>query len=161
MKNLLNFCGILLLLILSVNYVSAQTNEEVVALLALVKETRAAIEKNAEHTFESILFGDHPYKNEDNPSLYVFVLDTDLTVAAHPIMPHMAGNNLKGKPDLKGKMFREEMLEKALKDGKGWVKYHYFNPKTRQPTLKISYFELANGSDGKKYIVGSGRYLNE
>jgi polar amino acid transport system substrate-binding protein len=158
MKNLLSFFGIFLLLISPVNFASAQTNEEVIAL---VKETRSAIEKNAEHTFESILFGDHPFKNENNPSLYVFVLDTDLTVAAHPIMPHMAGKNLKGKPDLKGKMFREEMLEKALKNGSGWVKYHYFNPKTRQATLKISYFELANGSDGKKYIVGSGRYLDE
>lgn len=148
----------LLLLISSVNFVSAQTDEEVVTL---VKETRTVIEKNAEQTFESILFGDHPYKNENNPSLYVFVLDTELTVAAHPIYPHMAGVNLKGKPDVKGKMFREEMLEKALKDGSGWVKYHYFNPKTKQAMLKISYFELANGSNGKKYIVGSGRYLDE
>ena len=73
----------------------------------------------------------------------------------------MAGVSLKGKPDVKGKMFREEMLEKALKDGKGWVKYHYFNPKTQQTMLKLSYFELANGSDGKNYIVGSGRYLDE
>ena len=158
MRNLLNFCGILLLIIPSVNVVSAQTDEEIIAL---VKETRSAIEKNSEQTFDSILFGDHPYKNENNPSLYVFVLDTDLTVAAHPIMPHMAGENLKGKPDVKGKMFREEMLEKALKDGHGWVTYHYFNPKTKQATPKISYFELANGSDGKKYIVGSGRYLDE
>ena len=157
MKNLLNFCGILLL-VSSINIVSAQTNEECVAL---VKETRAAIENNAEQTFESILFGDHPYKNEHNPALYVYVLDTDLTVAAHPISPHMAGVSLKGKPDVKGKMFREEMLEKALKDGSGWVKYHYFNPKSNQAALKISYFELANGSDGKKYIVGSGRYLDE
>ena len=157
MKNLLNFCGILLL-ISFVNITSAQTNEEIIYL---VKETRAAIEKNSEQTFESILFGDHPYKNENNPSLYVFVLDAKLTVAAHAIMPHMAGVNLKGKPDVKGKMFREEMLEKALKDGSGWVKYHYFNPKTKQATLKLSYFELANGSDGKKYIVGSGRYLDE
>jgi len=158
MRNLLNISGIVLLLISSVNFVSAQSKEEVVAL---VKETRSAIEKNAEQTFESILFGDYPYKNENNSSLYVFVLDTDLTVAAHAIMPHMAGENLKGKPDIKGKMFRKEMLDKALKDGSGWVKYHYFNPKTKQATLKISYFELANGSDGKKYIVGSGRYLNE
>jgi polar amino acid transport system substrate-binding protein len=73
----------------------------------------------------------------------------------------MMGQNLKGKPDVKGKMFREEMLEKALKDGSGWVEYHYFNPKTQRATLKLSYFELANGSDGKKYIVGSGRYVDE
>jgi len=158
MKNLLNLCGILLLLISSVNFVYAQTDEEIIAL---VKKTKADIERNAEETFESILFGDHPYLNKKNPSLYVFVLDTNLTVAAHPVRTYLAGKNLKGKPDVKGKMFREEMLKKALENGKGWVKYHYFNSKTQKTTLKLSYFELAKGSDGKKYIVGSGRYIDE
>jgi polar amino acid transport system substrate-binding protein len=158
MRNLLNLCGILVLLISPENLVSAQTDEEIIAL---VKETRSAVEENADQTFESILFGEHPYKNENNSSLYVFVLDTELTVAAHPIYPHLAGVSLKGKPDVKGKMFREEMLAKALKDGSGWVKYHYSNPKTKQAMLKLSYFELAHGSDGKKYIVGSGRYLDK
>ena len=76
-------------------------------------------------------------------------------------MSHIVGENLKGKPDVKGKMFREEMLEKALKDGSGWVDYHYFNPNIKQATRKISYFELANGSNGINYIVGSGKYLEE
>ena len=147
--------GIILLLGFFVNPVAAQTDNEVIGL---VKETRAGLEKNAEQTLESILFAEHPYKNESNPSLYVFVLDTNLTVAAHPILSHIVGENLKGKPDVKGKMFRDEMLEKALKDGKGWVDYHYLNPQTKEVGRKISYFELANGSDGKKYIVGSGKY---
>ncbi len=137
----------------SVSY--AQTNEEVTNL---VKVTKTAMEADSEQTIESIMFAEHPYKDENNPALYVFVLDTDLVVAAHPILPHIVGMNLKGKPDPKGKLFREEMLEKALKDGKGWVDYHYLNPKTTQQTLKISYFELANGTDGKQYIIGSGLY---
>lgn len=141
-----------------INLVFAQTDNEVIKL---VKETRLALETNVVHTLESINFAEHPYKNENNPSLYVFVLDISLTVAAHPIMPHIVGENLKGKPDVQGKMFREEMVEKALKDGSGWVNYHYLNPKTKQVARKISYFELANGSDGKKYIVGSGKYLEE
>ena len=158
MRSIPNLFGIILLISFSVNLVAAQTDKEVIDL---VKETRAALEKNAAQTLESILFAEHPYKNQNNPSLYVFVLETNLTVAAHPIMPHLVGENLKGKPDVKGKMFREEMLEKALKDGSGWVDYHYLNPQTKQEARKISYFELANGSDGKNYIVGSGKYLEE
>lgn len=158
MKRKLNLIGIILLLGFSVNLIASQTDEEIINL---VKETRANIETNAEQTLDNILFAEHPYKDQDNPSLYVFVLDTDLTVAAHPIMPHLAGENLKGKPDVKGKMFREEMLEKALQDGHGWVDYHYLNPQTKQVVRKISYFELTNGNDGKKYIVGSGKYLEE
>ena len=158
MKNIRDLFGIILLLGFMVNPVAAQTDQEIIGL---VKETRAALEENAGQTLESILFAEHPYKNQTNPSLYVFVLDTDLTVAAHPIMPHRAGENLKGKPDVKGKMFREEMLEKALKDGRGWVEYHYRNPQTQRDARKLTYFELATGSDGKKYIVGCGRYLEE
>ena len=157
MRSIPTFLGIILLLSFSVNLEASQDDE----VIKLVKETRAGLEKNAEQTLDSILFAEHPYKNQNNPSLYVFVLDTNLTVAAHPIMPHIVGENLKGKPDVKGKMFREEMLEKALKDGRGWVDYHYFNPQTKHAARKISYFELANGSDGINYIVGSGKYLEE
>jgi polar amino acid transport system substrate-binding protein len=158
MRGFINLFLMFLVLTLLTNLVSAQTNNEIINL---VKETRSDLEKNAAYTLESINFAEHPYKNETNPSLYVFVLDINLTVAAHPIMPHIVGKNLKGKPDTQGKLFREEMLEKALKDGSGWVDYHYLNPKTKQAARKISYFELANGSDGIKYIVGSGKYPEE
>ena len=158
MRTISTLIRIILLLGLAINHVHAQTNEEVIGL---VKETRAALEQDAEQTIDSILFAEHPYKNENNPSLYVFVLDTNLTVAAHPIMPHIVGVNLKGKPDVKGKMFREEMLKKALSDGSGWVDYHYMNPQSQKITQKMSYFELANGSYGVKYSVGCGKYMGE
>ncbi|MGV6827057.1 MAG: cache domain-containing protein [bacterium] len=135
-----------------------EINEPVVNL---VKTTVTAIKADAPQTLESILFGDHPYKDQDDPSLYVFVLDTTLTVAAHPIFPHLAGTNLAGKPDTRGKLFREEMLDKAVNKGSGWVDYYYLNPKTQQEALKLSYFELVTGSDGKQYIVGSGKYATK
>ena len=151
-------CSVLVLLLissLSFSVISAHTKEEVVAL---VKQTKSDIEKNSKLTFERINAGTHPYKNSADPSLYVFILDSELNVAAHAIKPHNVGKNLKGKPDVKGKLFRDEMQKKALSDGKGWVDYYYLNPKTKQITHKESYFELAEGSDGKKYIVGSGKY---
>lgn len=158
MKKLASLMVVTLVFILSVGVVSAQSKEEIVAL---VKQTRSDIEKNAGATLGKITKGEHPYKDSKNPSLYVFVLDSELNVAAHPIKPQNVGKNLKGKPDIKGKMFRDEMQKKALEDGKGWVDYYYLNPKTKEEAHKESYFELANGSDGKKYIVGCGRYLDK
>ncbi|TNF91574.1 MAG: hypothetical protein EP297_15625 [Gammaproteobacteria bacterium] len=160
MKKLFYLIASLLLLTVSVNFATASTAEEVTAL---VKQTREAVEKNALQTFARINRAEHPYKNADNPSLYVFVFDTNLTVVAHAIKTKVIGKNVKGKPDIKGKKFRDEILATALKDGSGcgWVDYYFKNPKTKQIAHKNSYFELAKGSDGKDYIVGSGKYFDE
>jgi len=58
-------------------------------------------------------------------------------------------------------MFRDEIRAKALKDGSGWVDYYCFNPQTKEEMHKESYFELAEGNDGKNYIIGSGKYLDK
>lgn len=158
MKMLFKAVSVSLSLLLSAGLAMAQTSEEVTAL---VKQTRAAIENNALQTFARINRAEHPYKNKDNPSLYIFVFDTDLNVVAHAIKTAVIGKNVKGKPDVKGKMFRDEMLAKALSDGSGWVDYYFANPKTKQVAHKTTYFELAKGSDGKRYIVGSGKYFDE
>jgi len=134
---------------------AAQTTEQVVAL---VKKTHAAIEENAPDTLARINRAEHPYKDKNNPSLYIFVFDTDLNVAAHAIKAKVVGKNVKGKPDIKGKMYRDEMLAVSRKDGKGWVDYYFENPKSKKIEHKTTYFELAKGSDGKEYIVGSGKY---
>jgi polar amino acid transport system substrate-binding protein len=159
MKKLFCLITSLVLLNVSINLASAQSTEEVTSL---VKQTRTAIEKDAPQTIASINRAEHPYKNADNPSLYVFVFDTDLNVVAHAVKrSKVVGKNVKGKPDIKGKKFRDEILEKAIKDGSGWVDYYFANPKTNEETHKNSYFELAKGSDGKDYIVGSGKYFDE
>lgn len=158
MKTQLNVLVGFLVLVFFTCIVAAQTTEEVTRL---VKQTKKAIESNATETLLRVNRSEHPYKDQDNPSLYVFILDIDLNVVAHAIKPGSVGKNLKGKPDVKGKMFRDEMRSKALKDGFGWVDYYYLNPKTGEMAHKNSYFELANGSDGKKYIVGSGKYYEK
>ena len=135
-----------------------QTTEEVTGL---VQQTSQAVHNNALQTFARINRGEDPYKDADNPSLYVFVLDTDLTVIAHPLRTETIGTSMKGKPDAKGKLFRDEIREVALKDGSGWVDYHFKNPKTNELAHKVSYIELVTGSDGKDYIVGSGKYYED
>ena len=159
MKKLFYLIASLALLNGYINFATAQTTEEVTSL---VKQTKADIEKDAPNTIASINKAESPYKNATNPSLYVFVFDTDLNVVAHAVKASkVVGKNVKGKPDIKGKNFRDEILEKALKDGSGWVEYYFVNPKTKKETHKNSYFELAKGSDGKGYIVGSGKYFDE
>lgn len=150
-------CGILLLAV-SVTFVGAITSDEVTSL---VDQTSKAIEGNAQETFIKITAGEHPYKNKDNPALYVFVFDTDLTVVAHGAKAKVVGKNMKGKPDVNGKMFRDEFITVARNDGSGWVDYYFDNPKTNQVEHKTSFIKLVKGSDGKEYIVGSGKYFDE
>lgn len=157
MKKFFKLIAGLVLVTISMNTYSAQTNEEV---MALVKQTKKAIEQNALQTFARINRAEHPYKNKDNPSLYIFVFDTDLTVVAHAIKTKVIGKNVKGKPDIKGKKFRDEMLAKAKSTGSGWVDYYFLNPKSKKTEHKTAYIELAKGSDGKNYIVGSGKYFS-
>ena len=157
-KYLTNILGGLILVAASMNAGAGQTSAQVVAL---VKHARAAIEKNSPDTLARITRAEHPYKDKNNPSLYIFVFDTDLNVAAHAIKAKVVGKNVKGKPDVKGKMYRDEMLAVSRKDGKGWVDYYFENPKTKKIEHKTTYFELAKGSDGKEYIVGSGKYYEK
>ncbi|MET0105675.1 MAG: cache domain-containing protein [Sedimenticola sp.] len=158
MRKPYQFTVALILLAVSFTLSAAQTSEQVTSL---VKQTRTAIEANALQTFARINRAEHPYMDAENPALYVFVFDTDLNVVAHAIKTKVIGKNVKGKPDIKGKKFRDEILAKALRDGSGWVDYYFANPKTKQEAHKTTYFELANGSDGKEYIVGSGKYYDD
>lgn len=158
MKQVLAIFYGLMLLAVSADCAAAQTAEEVTAL---VEQTSKAIEENALQTLARINRGEHPYKDKDNPSLYVFVFDTELTVNAHAIKTNVIGKNMKGKPDIKGKMFRDEFLAVARKDGSGWVDYYFLNPTTQKEEHKTSFIKLVKGSDGKEYIVGSGKYYDE
>jgi len=148
----------LLFLTVTATFATAITNEEAVSL---VEQTAMDLEKNALQTLARINRAEHPYKNKDNPSLYVFVLDTDLTVNGHPIKTTLIGKNMKGKPDIKGKMFRDEFLEVVQKDGSGWVDYYFLNPKTQKEEHKTSFVKLVKGSNGIEYIVGCGKYFEE
>ena len=150
--------SLLLVLAASINTATAQSNEEVTML---VQQTKQDIEKNALQTLARINRAEHPYNNKDNTSLYVFVFDTALTVRAHPTRTFIIGKNVKGKPDTKGKNFRDEMLAKSMTDGGGWVDYYFINPKTKKEEHKNTYFELAKGSDGNSYIVASGKYFDK
>jgi len=128
------------------------------AVVELVNTTAAAIEKDAPDTFRRINAGEAPYRNPEDPGLYVFVYDTNLTIVAHADNIRLVGTNFKGKTDVTGKPFRDEILEGALRNGTGWVDYVYMHPVQTNLYYKTTYYRLTQGSDGKSYIVCSGNY---
>ena len=158
MKKLFYLVVGLVFLVVSVTFVSANTAEE---CIALVEQTAEAMEKNVYQTLARINKAEHPYKNKDNPSLYVFVMTSELTVRGHPIKTKVIGKNVKDKPDIKGKMFRNEFQAVTRRDGSGWVDYYFLNPKTKKEEHKTSFVKLVKGSDGNEYIVGSGKYYDD
>jgi polar amino acid transport system substrate-binding protein len=130
------------------------------AVTGLVNTTAAAIEKNASDTFRCINAGEAPYRDSEDPGLYAFVYDTNMTIVAHADNIQLVGMNLTGKTDVTGKPFHEEILEGALNNGTGWVDYVYMHPVQTNLYYKTTYYRLTQGSDGKSYIVCSGNYKN-
>ncbi len=131
------------------------TDEEVIAL---VDTTAADIENNASDTFRRINAGEAPYLDSENPALYTFVYNTNVTLVAHADNNQLVGTNFKGKTDVTGKDFRDEIVAGALENGTGWVEYVYTNPTHANLYYKTTYYRLTNGSDGNSYIVCSGNF---
>lgn len=128
------------------------------AVVKLVNTTAAAVEKNSSDTFRRINAGEAPYRDAEDAGLYAFVYDENLTIVAHADNIQVVGTNVKGKTDVTGKTFRDEILEGALKNGTGWVDYVYMHPVQTNLYYKTTYYRLTQGSDGKSYIVCSGNY---
>jgi len=123
----------------------------------LVDRTVKDLAGDAALTIRRINAGELPYRDGDNRALYVFVYDPGVTMAAHAENPKTVGVNFKGKTDVDGKAFRDEIVTRALKDGSGWEDYIYTHPGESGLYFKTTYFQAAKGSDGRTYIVCSGR----
>ena len=124
----------------------------------LVELTAAALQGDAPGTITSIDNGEAPYVDAADPALYVFVFDPDVRLVAHPD-PTLQGKSMKGVPDAAGRLFRDEMVARALAGDSGWIDYVRQEPGQDGLQKKSTYFTLVTGSDGSQYIVGAGRYL--
>lgn len=128
------------------------------AVIELVNTTAKAIEKNATDTFRRINAGEAPYRDNKNVALYTFVYDENVTMVAHADNVQLVGINFKGKTDVTGKAFRDEVVTGALENGTGWVEYVYTNPAQANLYYKTTYYRLVIGSDGNSYIVCGGNF---
>jgi len=134
------------------------TNEQA---MRMVDRTAADLVRDASGTISKINAGEHPYRDKDNLAFYVFAYDTDVTMIAHGDNIKMIGKNFKGKTDINGKAFRDEIVSRALQNGGGWEDYVYTNPGESGLYYKTTYFKSAKGSDGKTYIVCSGKFKDK
>lgn len=150
MNKMYKYVTAIVLMIVSINFASAisQPYHDVVQL---VTTTKLLIEQDAEKAFTNI--------NENGATTpYIFVLNMDLVTVAHGYQPEGVGTSNKGNLDSDGKDYTAAMLRQANNNGNGWVDYIYTNPATGKDGKKLAYIEKVVGSDGNKYIVGSGFY---
>ncbi len=141
---------------LPVRYINQNVTDEQV--VSLVNRASEDIEKDAPGTLKKISAGEHPYKDKNNPELYIYVYDTNVTFVAHADNPTLNGFDFKGKTDASGKEFADETVRAAEENGNGWVDYIWTNPVKSGLYYKTAYYKLTRGSDGEQYIVCAGKY---
>lgn len=88
---------------------------------------------------------------------YVFLMDLDGKMLAHPMSPALVGQNMLEKTDKaeKGKFLFKEFVQVAKTKGEGWVDYMWPKPGAQTPSKKISYIYRVPGKD---LLVGAGIY---
>ncbi len=91
---------------------------------------------------------------------YVFLMDLDGKMLAHPMSPALVGKNLldmkdKAVPAEKGKFLFKEFVEVAKGKGSGWVAYMWTNPGDPAPRKKVTYIFRVPGKD---QFAGAGVY---
>ncbi|MBI5420181.1 MAG: cache domain-containing protein [Deltaproteobacteria bacterium] len=88
---------------------------------------------------------------------YVFLMDLEGTMVAHPMSPGLIGKNLLDMKDkgTEGKLLFKEFVEVAKTKGEGWVDYMWPKPGEQTPSKKISYIYRVPGKD---LLVGAGIY---
>jgi len=131
------------------------------AVIQLAEKTAGDIAADTAGTFRKINAGENPYRDKDRPDLYVFVFDKYVTEAANANNPSVVGRNLKGVPDMAGRLFRDNIVEGALKNGTGWEDYVFTMPGKIGLFYKTVYYKLVTCSDGKQYVVCVGRYKDK
>lgn len=119
--------------------------------VALVKKAVAFYKANgAEKLIEEV---SNPKGQFVDGAFYVFVMDKEPNMMAHPMNPGLIGQPQGSLKDVDGKYFTREMVEVTKTKGSGWVDYRFKNPKTNEIAPKSSYVEAADD-----FIIGCGVY---
>ena len=83
---------------------------------------------------------------------YVFLVEFDGKVLAHPMNAALIGKNVndmkdKSEDQAKAKLLFKEFAETAKSKGEGWVSYMWANPGDPKPRKKMSYIFRVPGKD--------------
>ena len=84
---------------------------------------------------------------------YIFALDTNGTMAAHPIEPGLTGKNLMNLRDSEEKAFIRKIVNTAKAKGYGFADYRWHSPGSKDDLRKTVFFERVDG-----IILCSGFY---
>ena len=94
-------------------------------------------------------------------TIYVFTMNLDGVMIAHPMKPNLIGKNMLDFKDAAGKEFFKDFIAVAKDPGSGWVEYMWPKPGEDDPVAKISYIlrvDLTFGDSVEQYLVGAGVY---
>jgi hypothetical protein len=76
---------------------------------------------------------------------YIFALDIEGKLLAHPYSKELVGRNLMDLRDSGGKNFIEKLLAKARNRGYGFVEYMWPFPNTEEELRKTLFFQRVDG----------------
>lgn len=86
---------------------------------------------------------------------YVFLMDFQGKMLAHPMSPALIGQNVLDRKDKgeTGKFLFKEFVDVAKTKGEGWVDYMWANPGDPAPRMKTTYIYRVPGKD---LLAGAG-----
>ena len=137
---------------------SLYTYSDTRALVSLVEEAAALVERDGERAFQQFAVKGSKWLNGDT---YFFAYLLDGTCVFHPITPELVGKNVLDLRDLNGKPIIQNIVDIGKKpgnDASGWVFYLWENQVQLTPMWKSTYVRKVVAPDGKTYVIGSGLY---
>jgi cytochrome c len=93
---------------------------------------------------------------------YVWLMDVNGHLLAHPFNPQFIGRDMTGNKDTTGKLFIQECLEVAKTKGEGWTTYMYPTPEeSKKPTpwkekVSSKKWSFVYRVPGKDIVVSAG-----
>ena len=75
---------------------------------------------------------------------YIYALNTDGTIVAHPIEPELTGKNLMDLKDSEGNDFIRKIVDTAKTSGYGFTDYKWPSPASDDELHKTVFFELVD-----------------
>ena len=135
----------------AIAWAESATQDEVIAKCEAA--AKLVQEKGLDAAIQTIGDKTGPFVWKDT---YVFLMDLDGKMLAHPIKPQLTEkDSLLQVKDTDGKPLFVEFVKVAGAQGNGWVDYMWPKPGQDAPAAKSSYILRVSGTP---YLVGAGIY---
>jgi methyl-accepting chemotaxis protein len=133
------------------------TNRKKQAVALVEKGIRMVKKKGLAATIAAAQDRNGPFCDGDEWYIYIGTTTGKVTLLAHPILPEkLVGPDISGLADIKGKTFFNDLIERALTKGSGWVNYWWPKPGDTVPSLKSTYVIKVPNEDA---YIGCGVYI--